>query len=222
MSLFGVVMTSTCFASPLLMIQQSPTYAFMTPRDIALSNQLSKISLKNEGNTATTVYGLYVNQYASVLPGQTCDDAVSMFPGAAPPAVGTLAVGAVVAPVAIPANSAAQIGSNFLYNMLYNANYFLSITVPVSTPGCQLPGCTWGSDSTSYNWCIYLGAIAPVSVSEAYSSKVLPMVEAVTGSTGSGPYQYSLVQQYHYIGPISCNDQTLSCSVVTPQSQSFS
>jgi hypothetical protein len=101
--------------------------------------------------------------------------------------------------------------------MILNAIYYAAV-VASPPPNCALPGCTWGTDTTKYNWCIYLGAFSPQSNSSSYTSNVPP---AVTAASGSG-YNYNLITSYVYLGPISCDDQTLTCSVATPQTQSFS
>jgi hypothetical protein len=113
----------------------------------------------------------------------------------------------------------AAVGSNYLYNMLYEAIYYENIIIPSSPPGCALPGCTWGSDTTKYNWCIYLGALAPVSTSSGYTANVPPSTEAASSTCF---YNYNLISNYVYLGPISCDDRTLACTVANQQTQSFS
>lgn len=213
-----VILVTLCFASSALTKNNAPQIkfatSFFTPKDLAASrsSSASNISLKNTGNSSTVAYGIYVRQYAYVTPGQSCDSAVVMYP-----ASNNVTAGSLVSPVRISANGEALIGANYLYNMLYNANYYIGIITPVSPPGCALPGCTWGSDTTVYNWCIYLGALGPVSVTAGYTANVVPASEAASG-TG---FDYNLVKNHHYIGPISCNDQTLTCTSATAQSQSF-
>lgn len=186
---------------------------FKTPRDLLGNNVTSGISLKNNGSAVATVYGLYIKQYGYVTPGASCDSPASIYP-----ASDNVTAGAYVSPITISPGKSASIGSNYLYNMLYEANYYVGIIYPSSPPGCALPGCTWGSDSTIYNWCIYLGALAPVTTSTGYVSNVPPSTDA---ASSGGTYNYNLVNNYVTIGPISCNDQTLTCSVANPQTQSF-
>lgn len=188
---------------------------FMMSRDLLNQETTSNISLKNNRTTPVTVYGLYVRQFAYVNPGENCDSAIDMYP-----AENNLATGAFVMPVTIPGGQSAEIGANYLYNMLYQANYYIGIIHPFSPPGCALPGCTWGSDTSIYHWCIYLGALAPVSNSSDYSSTIPPSTELASNNAPS--YNYNLINQYHYLGPIICNDQTLSCSATSKQIQSFS
>jgi hypothetical protein len=160
------------------------------------------------------VFGLYVRQFSYVLPGDTCDHAVVMYPGS-----NNTTAGSFVMPTLINAGQSAALGSNYLYNMIYGAIYYLNIIVPSSPPGCALPGCTWGSDSTIYNWCIYLGALAPVSNTSNYTSTVPPSTDA---ASSPGLYNYNLISNYVSLGPISCNDQTMTCTVANQQSQPFS
>ncbi len=103
--------------------------------------------------------------------------------------------------------------------MIYQTIYYENIIIPSSPPGCALPGCTWGSDTTKYNWCIYLGALAPMSTSPGYTANVPPSTDV---ASSSGVYNYNLVSSYRYLGPISCDDRTLSCTVTSQQTQSFS
>jgi hypothetical protein len=133
------------------------------------------------------------------------------------PSSANLTVGSMVMPVVISAGKRASLGKNYLYNMLFQANFYVVNNTPNAV--CQLPGCTWGSDSTIYNWCIYLGALSPVSTTAAYTANVVPSVES---ASSSGQYNYNLVTNYVMLGPITCNDQTLTCNVANQQTQSFS
>lgn len=186
---------------------------FKTPRDLLANNSPSGISLKNNRSTATSVYGLYVRQFAYVTPGNTCDTASIIYPAAQ-----NTTAGSFVLPTVINAGKSAAIGSNYLYNMIYEAIYYENIIIPSSPPGCALPGCTWGTDTTIYNWCIYLGALAPVSTSTGYTANVPPSTDS---ASSIGLYDYNLVSNYVTLGPISCNDRTFTCVAVTQQTQSF-
>lgn len=187
---------------------------FMTPRDLLNNEAPSNISLQNNRGSAATVYGLYVRQYAYVTPGQGCDSATIIYPG-----TNNVAAGAFVAPTVINAHKKAALGSNYLYNMIYEAIYYENIIIPSLPPGCALPGCTWGSDTTRYNWCIYLGALTPVYSTPGFTASVPPSTEA---ASSAGLYDYNLITQYVYLGPLSCNDQTMTCITATQQTQSFS
>lgn len=196
---------------------RKPNTGFLTPKDILSTQNTSNIKLKNNGKNAV-VYGIYIKQLSYVLPGQSCDSASIIYPDPMYPSSQNVAAGSIVMPVTIKANSAAPIGGNYLYNMIYGANFYVYMLIPSSPPGCALPGCTWGSDSNIYNWCIYLGALAPVSVTSGYTSNVPPSTQAISGAG----YNYNVINNYVTLGPISCNDQTLTCSSSTIQSQLFS
>lgn len=189
-------------------------HGFMTPRDLLRNDSTSNINLQNNRSSAATVYGVYVRQFAYVTPGNTCANATVMYSSTQ-----NTTAGSFVAPTLINAGKSAAIGSNYLYNMIYQANYYIGIIFPSSPPGCALPGCTWGSDSTIYNWCIYLGALAPVTTSAGYTANVPPSTDA---ASSTGLYNYNLVSSYTYLGPISCNDRTLTCTAANQQTQSFS
>lgn len=190
---------------------ESGSTGYMTSRDLMRQDTLSNLSLRNNRNTAANVYGLYIRQYAYVTPGATCASATSIF-------TGNVTAGAYVSPVTINAGKSVAIGSNYLYNMILSAIYYENIIIPSSPPGCALPGCTWGTDSTKYDWCIFLGALAPVANSSSYTSTVPPATDTASGAG----YNYNLVSSYSYLGPISCSDQTLSCTSATQQVQDFS
>ncbi len=190
---------------------QTNSSAFMTPRDLLRNDSASGINLHNNRSSSASVYGLYVRQYSYVTSGSTCANPQPIYPGS-----NNTTGGSVVMPTVINAGKSAAIGSNFLYNMIYGAIYYQ--TIIGSAPPCALPGCTWGTDSTIYNWCIYLGALAPVSTSPGYTANVPPSTDLA--STGS--YDYNLISSYVTLGPISCNDQTLTCTVANLQTQSFS
>ena len=193
---------------------QTNVPGFMTSRDLLKNNSASNINLQNNRNSAATVYGLYVLQYAYVEPGQSCNNATVIYSMTA-----NTTAGAFVTPTLINAGRKAALGSNYLYNMIYEAIYYENIIIPSSPPGCALPGCTWGSDTTQYNWCIYLGALAPVSTSSGYTANVPPSAGL---ASSAGLYDYNLINNYTYLGPISCNDKTLTCTTANQQTQSFS
>ncbi len=190
---------------------QTVSSEFATPRDFLRAQYKSNINLQNNQNASVTVYGLYVRQFAYVAPGESCEHAHEIYLAAE-----NLPSGSFVTPTTIASGKSAVIGSNYLYNMIYGAIYH---AITTATSPCELPGCTWGNDSTIYNWCIYLGALAPVAVSTGYTANVPPSTEEVSDV---GIYDYSLTKNYAYIGPISCNDNTLTCAVTTLQTQSFS
>lgn len=200
-------------ATPLL--ADNNLTGFVTPRDMVTANEsFSNISLKNNRDSVVTVYGLYVLQYAYVTPGQSCNSATIIYPS-----TDNITAGAVVTPTMINPGKTVPVGANYLYNMLYQAIYYENIIIPSFPPGCALPGCTWGSDTNQYNWCIYLGALGPVSTSAGYSANVPPSTEL---ASNSGLYNYNLTSIYSYLGPISCNDRTLTCSTLSQQTQDFS
>ena len=207
--------TSTAFA-------KTNSDSFMTGRDVAKNDAVSNIYLKNNGTSSTIVYGLYIRQFALVEPNNTCDQATEIYPNGTTSLTPNITAGSMVMPTLIKPGQSALVGSNYLYNMIYTANYYISINIPTSPPGCSLPGCTWGDDSGKpiYNWCIYLGALAPVTRSADYTANVPPPAELASSGTD---YNYNLISDSHYayLGPISCDDQTLTCSVVAKQTQSF-
>lgn len=200
-------------AHPLIVLASPPsTLNFLTSQDLTSDHSESGIRLKSNKTTDATVYGLYIRELAYVTPGSGCNTATTIYNSST-----NKAVGAVVTPVTIKAGKGANVGSNYLYNMLMQAFYYVGIIIPSSPPGCALPGCSWGSDTTLYNWCIYLGALSPVTTGGAYTASVPPSTELAS----SGPYDYNLITSYIMLGPISCDDETLSCHIADTQTQTF-
>lgn len=187
---------------------------FLTSRDLFLSDATSNLSLYNNRSTSVTVYGLYVNQYSYVTPGNTCASSTVIYPSS-----NNVTAGSFVTPLTIAPGQKAAIGGNYLYNMIFTAIYYENIIIPSSPPGCALPGCTWGSDTTKYNWCIYVGALAPVTTTAGYTANVPPAADA---ASSAGIYNYNLINQFINLGPISCNDQTLTCAAANQQAQPLS
>lgn len=187
---------------------------YMSPRDLINNDSNSNISLQNNRSSPVTIFGLYVRQYAYVAPGQSCDAATVIYS-----TTNNITAGASVMPIMVAPRRKTAVGSNYLYNMIYEAIYYENIIIPSSPPGCALPGCTWGSDSTKYNWCIYLGALAPVSTTSGYTANVPPSTDA---PSSAGLYNYDLITNYVYLGPISCDDRALTCVSANQQTQSFS
>ena len=185
----------------------------MTSRDV-ITHSFSNITIQNKTGAAATVYGLYINQFAAAASSSSDCTSPSILYLTYP---NILAGGAFVAPVTLTNNQKAPIGKNYLYNMIFSAIYFGNQTNP--TMPCTLPGCSWFSpDNSNPNdrWCIYLGLLAP-SQGNASTANVPPY-----GYLVSGPgYNYDLVTNYGYIGPIRCDDRTLTCSVSRPQTVAF-
>jgi hypothetical protein len=191
---------------------------FVSSSDFLEGRTASNIFLQNTQASSKTVYGLYVRQLAMVSStASTCSGATTLYSGG-----GNLAAGAVIMPVEVSAGKKAEVGPNFLYNMIYQGLYHAQNVIPSEYPACMLPGCTWGSDpSPGKKWCIYMGALSPSATNESdYTSSLPPHTES---TSSSGHYNYDLIGSggYSYLGPISCSDQTLSCSVADAQTQSF-
>lgn len=143
-----------------------------------------------------------------------------------------IAAGAIVMPVTIEANTEAAVGQNYLYNLIYNGIYYIKNNVG-SSP-CSLPGCSWpGDDPSVTGWCLTVNVMSPDS-SYTYSNyvnganspaSVVPYSNA--GTSIPFDYNYDLIDPSTLgtgnscLGPIACDDQDLTCTVSTPQNQSF-
>ena len=145
---------------------------------------------------------------------------------------GDNAGGAVMSPVTFKTDQALAIGQNYLYNMLYNGIYYIKNTVG-SSP-CSLPGCSWpGDDPNVRGWCI---SINVVSLNSNYTHSTytngsnLPASAppySYAGNSTPFDYKYDLIDPNTLgvgnacLGPIVCNDKTLTCRVGTAQNESF-
>lgn len=199
----------------------SNTHALMTAQDM-LGDDISNITITNQTGTPITASGLFIASF-------DVNDCSSCFGGIVS---GDNLGGAVVSPVTFGANQSVPIGQNFLYNMIYNGIYFIKNTVG-SSP-CSLPGCSWsGDDPNVRGWCITINAVSPTS-SYTYSnytngSNPPSNAPAYSQAGNSVPfnYKYDLIDPSTLgigntcLGPITCNDKTLTCQVNTPQSESF-
>lgn len=196
-------------------------YALMTARDMQ-SLDLSKITITNHTAASITVSGLFIASF-------DINDCSACFGGVVS---GDNLGGAVVSPVTFKANQSVPIGKNFLYNMIYNGIYYIKNTVG-SSP-CSLPGCSWPGDDTNVRgWCISINVISPNSsyTYSNYTNGSNPPANAPSYSSAGNStpfdYKYDLINPAMLgignacLGPITCNDKTLTCKVDTDQNESF-
>lgn len=213
---FGISVMMNAFADA-----NTSNNALMTALDVQ-NNSLSNITINNGTSQAISVAGLFIASF-DVNDCSACNGNVTG---------GDNAGGMVVAPVTIQTHQGAAIGQNYLYNMIYNGIYYIRNTVG-SSP-CQLPGCSWPGDSTSVSgWCISINAASLNSnyTSSTYTNGSNPAAAAPAyAAAGTSPpfhYNYDLINPLTLgagaacLGPITCNDQTLTCRVTTPQSESL-
>lgn len=201
--------------------KEMDAYALMTARDIQGSG-LSNITLANRTDAPLSVSGLFIASF-------DINDCSSCFGNVVS---GDNLGGAVVSSLTFKKNQSIPIGQNFLYNMIYNGIYYIKTTVG-SSP-CSLPGCSWpGDDPNVRGWCISINAVSP-DTSYTYShftngSNRPANVPAYAQAGNSTPfnYKYDLINPNTLgtgaacLGPISCNDKTLTCQVATAQSESL-
>ncbi len=196
------------------------TYAFMTLRDVQ-NNAVSNISIINQTSQSILVSGLYISSY-DVNDCSACSGSIIG---------GDNVGGVVVSPLSFKVNQATPIGQNYLYNMIYNGITF--ITSNVVSP-CALPGCSWpGDDPNITGWCI---SINVMSLNSSYTGSTFtngtnpPASAAPFGAAGNSNafhYKYALIDPNTLgvlsacLGPVVCNDKTLTCTTATAQSESF-
>ncbi len=197
------------------------TEDLMTAQDIENSAS-SNISITNATGVSVTGSGLYIASF-DINDCSACFGAVVS---------GNNAGGAMVQPVPFSSGQSIQIGQNYLYNMIYNGIYYIKNTVGPSP--CELPGCSWPSDSgVGAGWCLSIGVLS-LDSTYTYSNyvnganppaSVLPYSAAVTSIPFN--YKYDLIDPSTLgvgnscLGPVACDDETLTCVVSAPQSQSF-
>lgn len=196
-------------------------YALMTARDMQ-NNLFSNITITNQTAQNISASGLFISSY-DINDCSTCYGGVVS---------GDNAGGAMMAPVMFKAKQKISIGQNFLYNMLYNGIYYITQTAG-SSP-CALPGCSWpGDDPNVRGWCITINVISRHS-DYTYSnytngSNPASNVPAYGASGNSTPfnYKYDLIDPNTLgtgnacLGPITCDDKTLTCKTNTAQNESL-
>ncbi len=196
-------------------------YALMTARDM-LSLDLSNITITNQSAAPILVSGLFIASF-------DVNDCSACFGGIVS---GDNLGGAVVSPVTFKTNQSVPIGKNYLYNMIYNGIYYIKNTVG-SSP-CSLPGCSWPGDDTNVRgWCVSINVISPNSnyTYSSYTNGSNPPANAPAysqaGNSTPFNYKYDLIDPSTLgagnacLGPITCNDKTLTCQVANAQNESF-
>lgn len=196
-------------------------YALMTARDMQ-NLDLSNITLANHTASTITASGLFIASF-------DVNDCSSCFGSVVS---GDNLGGAVLSPVTFKPNQSLPIGQNFLYNMLYNGIYYIKNTVG-SSP-CSLPGCSWpGDDPNIKGWCISINVVSPNSsyTYSHYTNGANPPANApaysAAGNSTPFNYKYDLIDPNTLgtgnvcLGPITCNDKTLTCKVGSAQSEAF-
>jgi hypothetical protein len=198
-------------------------YTLMTAQDIR-NNALSNITLSNQTSQTVTVNGLFIVSVDTAAGSDNCSVCSGGVIG------GDNMSGAVASSVVLPVNKSAAIGQNYLYNMIYNEMYFIRANIGSV---CALPGCSWPGDTPNTQWCVGINAASLNSnytYNPTYKNGSTAAAVPAYGSAGlSSPYNYNydlinpntLGVGTACLGPITCNDQTLTCSVSTPQSEAF-
>ena len=206
---------------PSLLQDDLNSLVLMTAQDLA-KNGSSNLNLTNHTGEALTVYGVYLYGVAFITPGLDCTNGIAGHSNATiQPFMSGL-----ITPIQFTAGQSVPIGQNYLYNMIYTWIYFYT-SLP-SPLGCSLPGCTWTSD-TPHNWCVQLGAISP-DAPYTYTdnnSNVMPLgwPPTLIDPIVDIAYNYNLIPNnspaYIWLGPFTCDDQTLTCTTPAPQYQPF-
>lgn len=198
-----------------------PLTSLMTMID-AEQNNTANLSIVNGTSQNITSYGLFITSF-DVNDCSSCFGAVVS---------GDNVGGAMVQPIRFNAGQSLPVGKNFLYNLMYNGIYYIKNTVG-SSP-CSLPGCSWpGDDPSVHGWCVSINVISAHSsyTSSTYQNGSNPPanVPAYSAAGNSTPfnYKYDLINPNTLgtgsacIGPITCNDETLTCQLSTPQREVF-
>lgn len=190
--------------------------ALMTARDVQ-AGLTSNITITNRTGQTITSSGLFIASY-DVNDCSACTGNIL---------AGDNVAGAMVSMVSLSPNQTVSIGQNYLYNMLYNGIYYVRSN---GASPCLLPGCSWPADTPNITWCITINAISPNSsyTSSNYTRGSLPPAKAPRYSAAgnfSPYYKYDLIDPLTLgsgnacLGPITCDDQTLTCSVSTAQNE---
>ncbi|MBY0372174.1 hypothetical protein K2X33_15940 [bacterium] len=202
--------------------QNSPSVQYMMTAQDAINDGTSNVWIKNGTDSSVTSYGLFITSY-------DVNDCSSCFGNII---AGDNVGGTFVEPITFEPNQSLPIGKNYLYNILYNGIYYIRNNAG-SSP-CALPGCSWpGDDSNVHGWCVSINAMAHganynysnYTLSGTPAANALPYSAA--GNSTPFDYQYDLFDPATLgignscIGPIVCDDETLTCSVSSAQTQTF-
>jgi hypothetical protein len=215
--LFWIVSGMTLMISAYAQNNDPNAAALMTARDMN-GIDLSNITITNRTAQSISASGLFIASFDINDCSSCFGDIVS----------GDNAGGAVTSTVTFEPNQPIPIGSNYLYNMLYNGIYYIKNTAG-SSP-CSLPGCSWpGDDANVKGWCISIN-VTSLNSNYTYSAYTnasnFPSYGAAGNSTPFN-YHYDLIDPSTLgtgnacLGPITCNDQTLTCKVATAQNETF-
>lgn len=220
-----------CIMSAAVVVAQAKnndpnTYALMTMQDMQ-NNAVSNVTITNGTGQNIPAATLFISNYDAISPTDgDCSICTGGITGG-----GNLG-GVVLSPVTFNPSQVLPIGQNYLYNMIYNGIYFIKTTAGSSA--CALPGCSWPGD-TPQRWCLDINIISRHS-SYTYSTYTSgsnpPANTPAYGAAGDSPpdqfnYKYSLINPALQgvgnacIGPITCNDKTLTCTVSTAQNETF-
>lgn len=217
-ALSGIVFSMSMYAQN----NNSNTDALMTARDVQ-NNTLSNVSIVNQAGQTITIAGLFIASH------DTGDDCSVCFGGVIG---GDNAGGLVASPVTIQSAQALPIGQNFLYNMLYNSIFYIKAN---GHSPCSLPGCSWPGDTADTHWCLGINA-ASINSNYTYSHYTNgahpPASILAYAASGNSPasqfnYKYDLIDPNTLgvgsscIGPVVCDDKTLTCRVSKAQSESL-
>lgn len=210
-----------CLFSSTSLIICAPAQSTSTPFKSGRDDASSNVSISNKTGKPINVYGLYISSH-------DINDCSSCFGGIIG---GDNVAGAVASPIHFNPNQTLPIGQNYLYNMIYNGIFFVKNNGAMP---CSLPGCSWpGDDPNVHGWCVSINAASldsDYTFSEYTNGSHLPAnIPAYSEAGNSTPYNYkyalldpaTLGVGNTCIGPIVCDDKTLTCKVATPQTQSF-
>lgn len=195
----------------------SSEHVLMTAVDVqsALS---SNITISNPTNQTIVSSGLFIASY-DVNDCSVCNGNIL---------AGDNVGGVMASFVTFKPRQTVALGQNYLYNMLYNGMFYLRSNI--STP-CLLPGCSWPGDDPTVKWCITINAMSPDSsytFSNYTNGSSLPAKVPAYGNPGnSNPlsYKFDLIDPATLgtgqacLGPITCDDKTLTCTVASTQNE---
>lgn len=196
------------------------SYALMTAHDMK-DSALSNVTITNHTGQPITVAGLYIASY-DVNDCSSCTGNII---------AGDNVGGTIVTPVTFQTNQSVPIGQNYLYNMVYNGLYFVKTNIGAP---CSLPGCSWpGDDPNVHGWCLTMNAASLNSnyTSSEYTNGSHPPASmppfSQAGNNSAFHYKYALIDPNTLgvgnacIGPVTCDDKTLTCKVSSAQGETF-
>lgn len=122
----------------------------------------------------------------------------------------------------------------FFLFLIFITHFFSPSLFAKSSSPCALPGCSWpGDDPNVKGWCISINIVSLDAnyTHSTYTNGTHPPANSppygAAGNSTPFNYNYDLIDPALLgvgnacLGPVTCNDKTLTCKVGVAQNESF-